>query len=489
MATKKTDTAQGKSSTRKGSRNRSAKGRGSAASKPHSKRNGHSRAEAYQRLAERYASEAAVALPTFLSGQARREHVRATILEDHAERLEGHSQGTDLKFRELARDLYKFFRGTALVFYRDIAGSDAALPKVLLLGDVHPGNFGVMPNRDNVPIFSVNDFDEVTYGPFTWDLKRGATGFFLAAKCAGGLKKKHRRSIAGCFLRGYIEGLRHFAEHETETREVIRIDNAPPVIASLFEEAECSRDAWLRKKHQGEQRRGFRASKKLEPVSSRVEEFQGYIDELARTNGIERGGRCADLKVKDVAVRHGAGTASLGLARFYVMLEGPGGEGSDDLIVEFKRARDSALDGVVPTDDLDPGELAERIAQGQRIHLPHGDAFYGAVEIEGKSFMSRERAPFRDDIDLEDLDLDEWHDYADACGFSLALAHARSDDAGAIDYDVEPAILEAMEPHELFVDDIVCAAEETARRIKHDWKAYKRDFALGGLSRKALGRL
>ncbi|MBT0667864.1 DUF2252 family protein [Novosphingobium profundi] len=453
---------------------------------PHTKRGGPDRTAAYERLADRYACEAGVFHPTILTGQARREHVRATILEDHAERLFGHAPGTQLKFEELAGDLYKFFRGTALVFYRDIAGTDAALPKVLLLGDVHPGNFGVMPNRDNVPIFSVNDFDEVTYGPYSWDLKRGATGFYLAAKCAGGLKKPQRRAVTASFLRGYIEGLAHFAEHETEAHEVMRWNNAPPIIVRLFEQAACSRDAWLLKKHQGEDRRGFRASEDLEPVSSRTEEFQGYIDALAEANGLARGGRYADLKVKDVALRHGAGTASLGLARFYVMLEGPGGEGSDDLIVEFKRARDSALDGLVPTDGLDPGELAERIAQGQRIHLPNGDAFYGAVEIEGESFMTRERAPFRDDMDLDALDEEDWHDYARACGFALAQAHARSDDAGAIDYDVEPAILAAMEPHDLLVDDMVCFAEEAARRIKRDWKAYRRDWELGALTRKAL---
>ncbi|KHK92455.1 DUF2252 domain-containing protein [Novosphingobium malaysiense] len=452
----------------------------------HTKRRGEKRAQAYRRLAQRYAEEAAVTLPTVLTGQARREHVRATILEDHAERLEAHAQGTDLKFKELAKDLYKYFRGTALVFYRDIAGTDAALPKVLLLGDVHPGNFGVMPNRDNVPIFSVNDFDEVTYGPFTWDLKRGATGFVLGAKCEGGLKKKKRRKVAACFLQGYIRGLRHFAEHETETHEVIRMDNAPPIIARLFEEAASSRDAWLREKHHDEQRKGFRASDEIEPVSSRRDEFQQHVERLAETNAICKGGRCGDLKVKDVAVRHGAGTASLGLARFYVMLEGPNGDGCDDIIVEFKRARSSALDGIVPTGDLDPGKLADRIAKGQRVHLPNGDAFYGAIEIEGKSFLTRERAPYREDMDLDDLDYDAWREYADACGFSLALAHARSDDAGAIDHDVEPAILKAMEPHDLFVDDVVCFAEEAARRIKKDWKAYKRDWKLGGLSRKAL---
>ncbi len=87
-----------------------------------------------------------------------------------------------------------------------MAGTDARMPTVLLLGDVHPENFGVMPNRDNVPIFSVNDFDEVSYGPFTWDMKRGATGFAVAAREIGGHGKKRRRAIARRFVEGYVEG-------------------------------------------------------------------------------------------------------------------------------------------------------------------------------------------------------------------------------------------------------------------------------------------
>ncbi len=47
------------------------------------------------------------------------------------------------------------------------------MPSVMALGDVHPENFGVMPDRNGAPIFGVNDFDETIYAPFTWDIKRG----------------------------------------------------------------------------------------------------------------------------------------------------------------------------------------------------------------------------------------------------------------------------------------------------------------------------
>ena len=106
-------------------------------------------------------------LPRHLAGHDRRMHVRQTLREDHQTRITNRSEGTETKFNELAASLFSFFRGTALLFYRDMAGTDAWMPTVLTMGDVHPENFGVMPNANNVPIFAVNDFDEAYYAPFT----------------------------------------------------------------------------------------------------------------------------------------------------------------------------------------------------------------------------------------------------------------------------------------------------------------------------------
>jgi uncharacterized protein (DUF2252 family) len=417
--------------------------------------------------------------PSELEGHARRLHVRNTILEDHAKRIDERARGADEKFEKLAGSVFSFFRGTSLLFHRDMAGEDARMPTVLVLGDVHPENFGIMPNADNVPIFSVNDFDDVAYGPFTWDLKRGTTGFVLAAEEEGGYGRKKQRKIGKRFLEGYIDGITFYARSETETRAEFREDNSPEIIRELFEEARESRERWLWDRYLDPSGRGFRANDELTPVSSRREEFQARVDELARKNEIQASGRAGELRVKDVALRRHQGTASLGLPRYYVLIEGPKKDASDDLIIEFKRARRSALEGLVPTHEFDAGSEGDRIAHGQSVHLARGDVFYGAVEIDGMSFMSRERAPFRDDVDLDELSTSEWKAYAHACGQALAQAHARSDDAGQLDYDIEPRILEAMEPTPLFLDDVLHFAEDAADRVRRDHAFFRRDHALG----------
>ncbi|WP_438768346.1 DUF2252 domain-containing protein [Kushneria sp. TE3] len=445
------------------------------------------RFETFRRLANAVADGGFVLRPRALTGIDRRLHVRQTLREDHQTRIADGTEETALKFDQLSNSLFSFFRGTALLFYRDMAGDDAWMPTVLALGDVHPENFGIMPNVDNVPIFSVNDFDEAYYAPFTWDLKRGATGFMIAAGTEGELKHKHRVKIVRRFIDGYIDAMQRLAREATEQDEEMRVDNAPKLIRKLFKSAHEKRSKWLRDDYLDETGRRFRSSDKLVPISSRRDEFQQITDRLVTDNHIEVPPRArtsdgTGMRVKDVAIRRGQGTASLGLDRYYVLIEGPKGDGTADLIIEYKQARRSALTGLVPPNGHEMNTRAERITHAQAVHLVRGDRFYGHVEFDGRSYLSRERAPFRDSIDLEDLSKSDWKAYARICGQVLAGVHALSDEAGRVDYDIEPAIVEAIGPKALFTEDMVMFAEEAAERVRRDHEMFQEDHARGAFT-------
>ena len=117
-----------------------------------------------------------------------------------------------------------------------------------------------------------------------------------------------------------------------------------------------------------------------------------------------------------------------------MLVEGPRADGSDDLIIEPAGAPLGAR-LVAPSEYQLDGQ-AERIAHAQAVQLVRGDAFYGSVS--------------------------DWERYAEICGRALAHAHALSDEVGALDRDIEPEILAAAAPVDLFVDDIVRFAEEAA---------------------------
>ncbi len=436
-----------------------------------------SRAEAFRQLARRRARGEMVLLPRQLTGNDRRLHVRETLREDHHDRIAQHSEGAAAKFDKLAGSLYSFFRGTCLLFYRDLAGEDATMPTVFALGDVHPGNFGIMPSAGNVPIFGVNDFDEAYYAPFTWDLKRGAVGFLLAA-AESGHGPSRRRAVVRHFLWGYVEAIGRFARDGTEGDHQVRRDNAPELIRALFEDAAQDRCTWLAEDYHDEYGRGFRADDELVPVTGRRAEFQALVDRLVSEGPVAVPPRAADMRVKDVAVRLGQGTASLGLTRYYVLVEGARANTTDDLVIEFKQARRSALAGLTPPSEYDSDGRGRRVIRAQRAQLVNGDVFSGAVEFEDRSFVTRERSPFRDDVDLDDLSKKEWKVYARTCGRALAHAHALVDEAGDVVGDVEPQIIAAIGPPDLFVDDVLRFAQEAADRVRADHEHFRADHAL-----------
>jgi uncharacterized protein (DUF2252 family) len=336
--------------------------------------------DAFAAMAARRAEGFTVFLPRDQSGNARRLHVRQTLREDHRTRVHRHPEGAKAKFDKLAGSLFSFFRGTALLFYRDMAGEDAWSPTVLSLGDVHPENFGVMPTSDNAPCFGVNDFDEAYYAPFTWDVKRGTVGFIVAADHHG-LEKKQQIKVAKRFIRGYVDGLEEFAASDREDTRQMRLDNSPPIIKGLLESSLVRRSEFLAK-YLDEKRRGFRASEQLVPRSSRRGEFQAIMARYREQFTPHDQGRAGAFEVKDVAEKRGSGTASLGLARYLVLLDGPSQDGTDDVILEFKQARRSALAGLAPPSQKDSDGAAQRVVTAHAVHLVGGDPFYGKAQVD-----------------------------------------------------------------------------------------------------------
>ena len=209
----------------------------------------------------------------------------------------------------------------------------------------------------------------------------------------------------------------------------MRRDNAPGLIRALFEDAMQDGRSWLAEDYHGEYGRGFRADDELAPATSRCAEFQALIDRLVTEGGVAVPPRAGEMRVKDVAARLGQDTASLGLTRYYVLVEGARALTTDDLVIEFKQARRSALAGLTPPSEYDSDGRARRVTRAQHTQLVNGDV-YGARRVRGHlSSVTRERSPFRDNVDLDDLSKKEWKTYARICG-PVAHAHALADEAG-----------------------------------------------------------
>ena len=417
--------------------------------------------------------------PTLLTDGERRLYIRSILREDHTFRIKNKPEEASAKFDKLASSMFKFFRGTALLYYRDYAGTDTHLPIVFTIGDVHPENFGVMPNENNAPFFGVNDFDEAYFAPFSYDIKRGATGFYIACK-EQGFKKKATKKVIKSFVTGYLEGLKSFAKDDRERWHQFRLDNSPKMIKKLIEKSQETRKSFL-KDNINFKKEEFNTTDDIVPYSKHIEDFQKVVDQYVKDNTIDISKEAKDFfKVKDVAIKKKSGTASLGLDRFWILINGPSDKKDDNIILEMKQARNSALTGLTGMKkNKEKSNKAKHIVKAHNIHLAGGDKFYGYAKYEDKSYLIRERSPFKDDIDLDDLDKNKMRKYARICGQTLAQTHARSDeDTGVSNDNAEVSILQSVHLS-LYPSDIYRFAKEATARIKKDYELFKKDHEHG----------
>lgn len=437
--------------------------------------------EQFKRYAERRGSGEIEVPPHLLGGRERRLHVRNTVIEDHSVRIDEAPDAVEGKFAKLRDSAFSFFRGSALLYYRDYAGVDGHLPTVFCIGDVHPENFGIMPGADGRPFFSANDFDEVWIAPFTYDVHRGAVGFWMAGEQAG-LDHPALRDLTAAWTRSYVDGLEKFAHDNSEDTWRVCADTAPRVLKPWFKKAKRSRAKFLKKRLDLPHRR-FLSDERIEPRPDLVERLAPVVQAYSATvAGPERPDYFFVLH--DVALRHGSGTASQGLERFWCLLDGWGPDPEQSVIVEIKRARRSALYGLVPEHGFSERTPAERIIYAHNEFLSGGDPLYGAAEIDGASYVVRERSPMKVNVEVALMGPEQLTDYARICALTLAQLHSRGefDDGRNVDrpdqQEAERRILGAVH-NDVFVNDVLEFVEEAVARVKEDHRLFCEDFDRG----------
>jgi|SRR6185437_7329905 len=74
----------------------------------------------------------------------------------------------------MRENLFRFIRGTAHLFYEDLAGAAnfPGGPVSWIRGDLHLENFGSFRADNNQVYFDLNDFDEAILAPISWEIVR-----------------------------------------------------------------------------------------------------------------------------------------------------------------------------------------------------------------------------------------------------------------------------------------------------------------------------
>jgi uncharacterized protein (DUF2252 family) len=369
------------------------------------------------------------------------------------------SELVPIRYGRMLASPFAFFRGAAIVMTHDLASTPRSGLSTQLSGDAHLSNFGGFASPERDLVFDLNDFDETLSGPFEWDVKRLAASFEIAARDRNFATADRSKAVLRV-LRAYREAMQHFAEMGDLEVWYAKLD-----AANVDKELRGGHDRRLAKTLQRSEAKArtkdpMRALAKLthevdgkprivsdpplivplaelvaggdeaDPVDSQIRTlFDSYRDTLPddRRLLLER------YTYVDLA-RKVVGIGSVGTRSWVLLMLGR--DNNDPLFLQIKEAQASVLEPV-----LGPSEFAEhgrRVVEGQRLMQAASDIFlgwiHGGSEIDGeeRDFYVRQLWDWKSSVDAETILPRGLTAYANACGWTLARAHARSGERIAI---------------------------------------------------------
>lgn len=345
------------------------------------------------------------------------------------------------KYMRMSESAFSFFRGSNHLYWHDVFRDwhfslygGVAQTRTWLLGDVHVQNFGAYGSHDAVVRFGLDDFDDAIVGDYQYDLWRLGASLVLTMEEEG----KSRNSIAKALetlAESYLDAL---SRDDELLGWVAMQDSTEGLLADFLEKVvdKQSRSKMLNKwtclNAEGERR--FRADHpKLERLPAQLEErLVSALDAYQETLDDEVPGHSRQhFKVKDVALRTGAGTGSLGSDRYYALIEGAAEGDHDDVILDIKAQQaPAAIHAMSEKERALYGGLysheAERHALAFKALARHPDPYTGWIIFDEQAFSVRERSPFKADFPVEELEKGkQWREMAQNWASILAASHLR----------------------------------------------------------------
>lgn len=379
------------------------------------------------------------------------------------------------KYSKMLESPFRFFRGSAYLFYYDQTKNPSIYHThedrpTWIQGDLHMDNFGAFQNESGDIVYDVNDFDEGYVGSYFYDVLRMSVSIAIYLE-EQGLKQSAQEIAIQHFLQGYINQLKRFQHNQDDplTLTFTKKNTKGPIKKILKRLEKRQQTQFLQDITQvnEEGNRVFLWDEALQPVSK--EEFDAISKALPH------------YAVKAIAIKHGSGTASIGLKRYYILVDGETDSlGVEDLVLEMKEVRTAIPAYFLPYNQI---FWAYYEHQGARVvgtqkamhHLE--DPHLAYVTIDGQEFYIRERSPYKKKVKPHNYKYEE--DYfvtTFIMGQITAKIHARADMdySDVFTYDSEAEILNIIGKHQdIFFNSTILQAMSYKELVYSDYELFK----------------
>lgn len=285
-------------------------------------------------------------------------------------------------------------------------------------GDLHLENFGSYKGDNGLAYFDLNDFDEAALAPTSWELVRVLTSIHVGTQSYG-LSGISAQILAARFLDAYscaiASGNARWVERET----------ARGLVRELLEQVRTRKRLKFlnaRSRRKGKVRHFLVDTKKLLSVSDAERKtVHTFMGTFAKTQDHPE-----FYRVIDVA-RRVAGTGSLGVARYAILVEGKGSP-DQNYILDLKQALPSSIGTHLKAIQPEWKNEAGRIVAVQRRMQAISMASLHPVVIGATSYVLRGLQPTEDRVPLANYhdDLDSLIGVVEVMGACVAWAQLRS---------------------------------------------------------------
>ena len=379
-----------------------------------------------------------------------------------------------MKLERMRANPFVFLRGTCHRFYERLPrdGLFAAAPAAWICGDAHLENFGTYKGDNRLAYFDVNDFDEAALAPVTWDLVRFLCSVLLAGDT---VRATPNESLALCkeFIEAYATAL------GSGKACWIERDTARGLVRTLLDDLRARRrvDFLDRRTTCKAKRRAIRCDGRhaLDVTVSQRGHVTQLIEMFAATQPDP-----AFFEVLDVA-RRVAGTGSLGVDRFIVLVRGKGSPDGNYLL-DLKQAMPSEPARRATSTQPAWESEAHRVVALQRRMQAVSMAFLNPIVQDRTPYILRALQPVEDRIamgvdgvlpgDVKDAICDMAH--------VLASAHLRS--SGRQGSAIADELIAFADARAQWRSALLDAAQACADDVISDWKQYAKDFDDGAFS-------
>ena len=425
--------------------------------------------------------------------EARQQQIVKVLVDAFEDLIDADPKAFRRKFRKMAADPFAFYRGSACLFYADVAEledrwADERTSRVWIQGDLHAENYGTYMDAAGILVFDVNDFDEAYLGHFTWDLKRMAASLALLG-FSKALSDETIREMIGTYASAYLEQVRAFDTGDKDDEFRLTLENTEGALHDVLLEARLSSRLRMLDKMtaiEGHEREfaegpGVRRLDGDEEAEVR-EAYEAYLDtipEVKRQHSVS-------YEIKDLVGRAGFGIGSAGLPAYNLLIEGRTQALENDVVLSMKQGNIAAPSRVVRDERISEAfeHAGHRTAVSQRALQAHADPWLGWCELRGKGQLVKELSPYEADLDWDAVsEPDEIMPLLRSLGQATAKVHCVSDagsDQPLVDFQTEAAIVEAVgDEGEAFAQDLAEFGAAYGELARDDHRRFVDSFRNG----------